>query len=270
MLKSISYLFLVSMTAFAFGCGSDDTDGETTSTDTSADTSADATPAREGTTSIEQTVIINDWVAASPVEGAEVCWAINDGEATCVETDAEGQATGSVDVLPGDQLHLSGSKTGYYPFTTTYIVPEMPVGGSVSWALVQDAIVDLLTMEVGEEADAEKGHVTALVFEPSEDGDSTPLANATVTMISGTASQGPNYTNLAADVSDAGLFAQDGATTDAGIAVFNNVTPGSVTLQVTADGKTCTASAGRPTGSDNEVEISVEAGVVSYTSFQCE
>ena len=107
---------------------------------------------------IKQTVSIIDWVDGSAVEGVELCWAVNGGEKSCLTTGKDGTAVGTADVSAGDSLVLSGSKSGFYPFQTTYVIPENPGDAEVSWSLVADSIVDLLVGELGEAADATKGH----------------------------------------------------------------------------------------------------------------
>jgi hypothetical protein len=221
-------------------------------------------------TSVKQTVTMIDWVDNSNVAGVELCWAVNDGEKSCMSTNDEGVAEGMADVAPGDILYLSGSKDGYYPFKATYEISDNPTDGGVTWSLVQDAIVDLLVGELGEAADATKGHATVLILQPNDENGADPIAGASVTMTEGTASKGPNYTNLAADIGTSGLFNAEGVTTAAGIAVYNNVNTGMATLKVSVEGKTCTAGAGLATGNDNEVRTDIEAGVVSYTTFICQ
>ena len=214
------------------------------------------------TMTASQTVTINDFLSESGVEGVNVCWSLNDGDDSCLETDASGSATGTVEFKPGDLLVLNASKSGYFPFMVEYRLDEDTLEtNEVTWAMIGDSLVDVVVSALGAEADPEKGHVTVLLVDGT-----AAISGGTAEMTVGTADQGPNYNN--ADVA-AGIFSDGGMTTEAGIAVFNNVTPGVVELTVNVDGKTCTAVAGEPVA-DNTVATTIEAGKLTYTSLLCQ
>lgn len=217
--------------------------------------------ATESGLSVSQTITINDFLSSEPVEDVTLCWSLNGGEDTCLTTDANGQATGSVDFVAGDMLVLNATKDKYFPFRVEYYLDETTTGTvSATWAFINETLVDIVTAALGADADPAKGHVTVLLTDGTD-----PIEGATAEMTIGTAAQGPNYSN--SDVTD-GIFSDSGVTTDAGIVVFNNVDPGEVELTATVDGKTCVASAGENAG-DNKVHTLIEAGKLSYTAMVC-
>jgi hypothetical protein len=214
------------------------------------------------TMTTSQTVTLNDFLSNTGVEGVDMCWSLNDEEDNCVTSDANGTATGTAEFKSGDILVFNASKSGYFPFMVEYHLNEdTPEEGEVTWAMIGDTLVDVVVSALGADADPAKGHVTVLLV----DGEAA-IAGGTAEMTVGTADQGPNYNN--ADVA-AGIFSDSGMTTEAGIAVFNNVTPGVVELTVNVDGKTCTATAGEAVG-DNMVSTTIEAGKLTYTSLLCQ
>ena len=75
------------------------------------------------------------------MEGVDVCWSLNDGDDSCLATDAAGSATGTVDFKPGDVLVLNASKSGYFPFMVEYHLDEdTPETNDVTWAMIGDAL----------------------------------------------------------------------------------------------------------------------------------
>ena len=265
-MKALKYCVCALLTCGAIGCGSDSDDNASTEAPSNV---VSACPSEAGDGCVSQTVTIIDWASGAAAADVNVCWAVNDGAEACASTDVMGVATGTVPVTAGDTIHLSGAKTGFYPFRTLYVVSENPTDTSVNWSLVADGVVDLLTTELGAAADPEKGHVTALVLAPNADGGGDPIEGAEVKMIEGQAAQGPSYTNQPDQVASAGLFAAEPGTTSSGIVVFNNVDVGTAKLEVTVEGKTCTATAGTPAG-DNMVEATIVKAEVTYTVFSCE
>jgi hypothetical protein len=248
-MKNILTFALMAATACLFGACSDDNGDGTADSGTTANT-------------VSQTITVNDFLNSDPVEGVSVCWSLNGGADTCATTDTDGVASGSVEFQAGDLLVLNASKDKFFPFRVEYYLDEnTPATVAVTWAMIGDALVDIVVAALGAEADETKGHVTVLLT----DGENA-IAGATAEMTTGTPGQGPNYSN--SDTTN-GIFDDGGVTTDAGIVVFNNVEPGEIELTVNVDGKTCTAIAGENTG-DNKVGSMIEAGKLTYTSMLCE
>ena len=145
----------------------------------SDDESNDATSGR----AVSQTVTINDFLSSEPVDGVNLCWSLNGGEDTCVSTNADGKATGSVDYVAGDLLVLNATKDNFFPFRVEYYLDEdTPETAEVTWAIIGDALVDIVVAALGAEADPAKGHITVLITDGTQ-----AIEGATAEMTTGTA-----------------------------------------------------------------------------------
>ncbi len=98
------------------------------------------------------------------------------------------------------------------------------------------------------------------------------MSGATVTLVEGTASQGPKYYNTLQEIADGdGIFADEATTTtDAGMAGFFNVDTGVISVSVEADGLDCSTIFNGIPGDTGSVSGTIAAGRISYMVVFCE
>lgn len=253
MKKSAVLVSALALSSLCVACDSGDSSSSDSNTDPSTVTS---------------TVTVTDWVTTAPIEGATLCVDV-DGIG-CVDTDAEGVATFSGELVLDSTVQLTGDKDGYFPFLTEFVVSDATANAAAGYIMAPSTIVTVVIEALGEEADAEKGHVGVVAWGPADaDGTRVPMTGATMTL-EGTATQGPKYYNLLDNIGD-GVFAPDeDGTTDAGMAGYFNVDPGTVSVTVNAEGHDCSTVFNGVPGDGGSVQTSVQAGRISYTVVFCD
>ena len=245
--------------------------GDSTST-TDTNTTADAVNEDTAPTPLEMTnnVTINDFVTQGPIEGVTVC--TNDETVDCVTTDAEGKASFTVSVLPGQLVQLRADKEGYFPFNAEGLINDDAVSGALdsSWVMAGSDIIDTLVASLETEIDDTKGHITVAAVGPlADDGTRLFIEGVTFSM-DGNAVAGPKYLNPIAQIAS-GIFADDaGGTTSTGLGAFFNVDVGAVNITANAGDLVCVPGLSGLPSDSGTVKATVEAGRVTYIVVVCQ
>jgi hypothetical protein len=252
------------------GCPADDTSTTDTST-TDTNTTADVVNEDTAPTPIEVTnnVTINDFVSLAPIEGVTVC--TNDETVDCVTTDAEGKASFTVSVVPGQLVQLRADKEGYFPFLAEGLINDDAVSGALdtAWVMAGSDILDTLVGTLETEIDETKGHITISALGAlAEDGTRPSIEGATFS-IDANAVAGPKYFNPIAQIAS-GIFGDDAAgTTATGLASFFNVDVGAVNITANAGDLVCTPGLSGLPSDSGSVTATVEAGRATYVAVVC-
>lgn len=212
------------LAATTSGCGSDDEGGG-------------GTGGGGGGATVEYSGVMFELAisGSTPLEGVMLCV---DGhkEITCATSASDGKYT--LTGLPvGAELELRATKDGFVDSATFMTIGADPVA-DYNGSMVTDATAGLLYAAAGAGTyDVTKASlaVSVLMPDPAAAGKTLGLEGATVT-ITPTSGVGPVYTTEK-NVPDQTLT----ATTKGGGAVWGGVTPGAVSMEVTAPGKTCSA-----------------------------
>jgi hypothetical protein len=268
---TVRIFFLASLLAggLMLGCGSDDGSGSGDATATTAGGTTGDSP--DGSYEWTATLLVSDWVSQGPLEGVELCW--DDETVGCKTTDAEGLATITATVTPGNVMTLRADAEGYFPFTVVSEIPATAPAATTdpsTWAMAADSIIESLVSALGAPTDDAKGHATVLIFGPADaEGTRVTVEGATASL-SAAAEQGPKYFNPTAEFGN-GIFSEGDTTTSAGFAAFFNVDVGEAEVTVDVPGHTCSVGIAGVAGSgDNKVKSPIEAGRVSYYIFVCD
>ena len=261
-MKKLAVLFtLLAMSSFCVACGGDDDDTSPADAGSGGDTGGSMI-------TLDNTVTITDWVSTQPLEGVTLC--VNIEGIECADTDADGIASFTGEVAPGTAVQMTGDKEGYFPFLVEFTAVETIGTATASYFMAKEDIVTAVTAALGDGADPAKGHLGVAAWGPvNDEGTRTPLAGASVELMTGTTAFGPKYYNLIADIAQ-GIFAADTTeTTDAGLTGFFNIDTGMVSLTVTAPGHECTTIFNGLPVDGASLQTTVAAGRVTYAAVFC-
>jgi len=255
--RTLNVCAILALSALLTACSDDSSDdssasaADVTTTDTAAGDIASADTAVQGLDGTWN-FVITDWMSTEPMADVALCASVAGTD--CQLTDAEGMASITGTVAPGEMVQLRGDKAGYFPFLVESVVPDE--------LTASDEPVPYVMAEI----DDAKGHVSMFVTMGDDSDDFVPMLGATVTMDSA-AEAGPNYMNAIEDFAN-GIFTTEPGVTAGGIVQFFNVDPGLATITIVGD-YTCVTGTSGHQADDRSVGITIEAGRVSYTSLNC-
>lgn len=179
---------------------------------------------------VETGQIVEAAASDTGVANAKVCL-VTRPEVPCVTTDANGNYTITVPGIPGDvQLAVDATAAGH--FGTTVVEQEVPTLTTwpVQFALQTTAAATTLITSGGFTVTPGKGFARMVIF-----GTGTQrIAGATVAI--SPASGSVAYADASGKLKPALT-----ATTSSGVVMLGDLTPGPITITVTAAGKTCNA-----------------------------
>ena len=209
-----------------------------------------------------------DYATGAAIEGISVCNTANDA---CSLSNAEGVA--EFTYVPGDDITVTFDGDIYFgSMLNAQLTPnEDETPNQISILLVQKAAAELVVASPPEPVDFSNtalGHI--IVWSTTNSGTFLSGSAFDVEPASG---KGPFYFaqgNILTNLTAGSVYDADATqTTSNGVAQFVELEPGQYTMNITHEGRTCTAGYGIPSG-DNALTFTIEADRISYILLTCD